>query len=59
MAGVQGGAEVDRVQAADCGGPVGLGQDPDGRVQADQLDLVQDGREPGHGVGRMPGKRTE
>jgi hypothetical protein len=43
---LQGGAEVDGVQAADGGGPGGLGQDLDGRAQGDQIDEVQDGGEP-------------
>jgi hypothetical protein len=40
LAGVQGGAEEARVPVADGGGPGGLGQDPDGRVQGDQVEEV-------------------
>ena len=57
--GVQGRAEVDRVQAADGGRPDGLGEGADGRVQADQVDLVEHGRQAGDCMGCIPGQRAE
>jgi hypothetical protein len=56
---MQGCAEVDRVQAADRGRPGGLSQDPDTRVEVDQVDLVQHGRQAGNGVWRISGERPE
>ena len=38
---MQGRAEVNHIQAAYCGRLDGLGQDPDPRVQIDQVDLIQ------------------
>jgi len=40
---LQGCADVNSIQAAHCGRLDGLGQDPDTRVQIDQVDLVQHG----------------
>ena len=59
LAGAQGRAQMDRVQATDGDRLCGLGQEPDGRVQTDQVNLVKHCRESGHGVGRVPGQRPE
>ena len=56
---MQGGPEVDRVQAADGGRADGLGQDPDGWVQVDQLYLVQHCRQPGDRIWCVSGQRAE
>jgi hypothetical protein len=46
-AGMPGRAEVNSIQAAHCGRLDGPGQDPDARVQVDQVDLVQLGGQAG------------
>jgi len=53
---MQGGAEVDRIQAAEGRWPSGLGQDPDRRSQVNQVDLVQHGRQAGDGARGVPGQ---
>jgi hypothetical protein len=44
---VERGASVEGVQAMKGGGAVGLGEDADGRVETDWLDLVKRGRKAG------------
>jgi len=56
---MQGGTEVNRIQAADCRWPSGPGQDPDLRAQVNQVDLVQHGRQAGDGVRGVPGQCPE
>jgi hypothetical protein len=56
---MQGGAEVNNTQAAHRGRLDGLGQDPDTRVQIDQVDLVQHGGQAGDRAWRVPGQCTE
>jgi hypothetical protein len=56
---MQGCAEVNSIQAAHCGRLDGLGQDPDTRVQIDQVDLVQHGGQAGDRAGCVPGQRPE
>ena len=56
---MQGRAEVNSIQAAHSGRLDGLGQDPDTRVQIDQVDLVQYGGQAGNRAGRVPGQCPE
>jgi len=56
---VQGRAEVNSIQAAHRGRLDGLRQDPDTRVQINQVDLVQHGGQAGNRAGRIPGQRPE
>ena len=50
---------MDNIQAAHCGRLNGLGQDPDARVQVDQVVLVQHGGQAGDRAGRVSGQRPE
>ena len=56
---MQGCAEVNSIQAAHCGRLDGLGQDPDRRVQIDQVDLVQHGGQAADRAGPVPGQCPE